>query len=101
MCTQIGKQQTKSKGKGKTKASYRYTTVSKPDSSIKGKFVVSVREEWEDQSGFEVYEVIGPTQTIEECLCGQMRVWYCSAEIEPDTGFKKGEYLFLPKTKTL
>ena len=75
--------------------------MSKPDSSTKGKFVVSVREEWEDQSGFEVYEVIGPTQTIEECLCGQMRVWYCSAEIEPDTGFKKGGYLFLPKKKEL
>jgi hypothetical protein len=96
---QIGKQ--RSKSKGKTKTPYRYKTVSKADSSIKGRFVVSVREEWEDQSGFEVYEVIGPTETIEECLCGHMRNWYCSAEVEPAQGYKKGEYLFLPKTKGL
>jgi len=62
-------------------------------------FIVRVDEEWRDVNGFQVFEIGGVCEVVDEVMMGMMREWYCAKAVEPPGGFVKGQYGFCPASK--
>jgi hypothetical protein len=89
------------KAKTSAKQYQSYVPTAEEKESM-GKFFINVKNDWRSVRGFQLFEYLEETRTINGDVMHvpSCREWYCAKELEPAGGFRKGHMGFLPKSKS-